>query len=95
MQGHEMATHSISHNNTEEYWSKGSKETWALEMGGGKDILEVHLPIQFRTVPVPSARRPGFYEDRAVDPHSFVQNSNDLMNVVKNQLVKNKKEFKK
>jgi hypothetical protein len=36
-----MATHSVSHNNSEEYWSKGTKETWALEMGGGKDILEV------------------------------------------------------
>ena len=28
-QGNEMASHSITHDNDEDYWTLGSKETWA------------------------------------------------------------------
>ena len=31
--------HSISHDNEEEFWSNGTVETWALEMGGQRDML--------------------------------------------------------
>eukprot|EP00088_Acartia_fossae_P031666 TRINITY_DN324_c0_g1_i1.p1 TRINITY_DN324_c0_g1~~TRINITY_DN324_c0_g1_i1.p1 ORF type:complete len:549 (-),score=134.67 TRINITY_DN324_c0_g1_i1:91-1737(-) len=38
--GHEIATHSITHNNDESYWTDGDKETWRKEMSGGRDIIE-------------------------------------------------------
>merc|ERR1719369_1303237 len=38
--GHEIATHSITHNNDEDYWTKGSKERWSNEMAGGREIIE-------------------------------------------------------
>eukprot|EP00088_Acartia_fossae_P059412 TRINITY_DN704_c0_g1_i1.p1 TRINITY_DN704_c0_g1~~TRINITY_DN704_c0_g1_i1.p1 ORF type:complete len:548 (-),score=92.20 TRINITY_DN704_c0_g1_i1:115-1758(-) len=38
--GHEMATHSISHDNDEDYWTLGSKEIWEQEMAGGRQIIE-------------------------------------------------------
>jgi len=45
--GMEMATHSITHDNDEDYWTEGSKETWAQEMAGGRTILEKfgRLPV--------------------------------------------------
>lgn len=39
-QGHEMASHSITHTNDEDYWTHGSKEQWIKEMGGVRDIIE-------------------------------------------------------
>ena len=36
--GHEIATHSITHNE-EEYWQNGTEQTWADEMGGMRDML--------------------------------------------------------
>jgi len=46
-QGHEIATHSITHDNDEDYWTDGSKETWSEEMAGGRTILEkfARLPV--------------------------------------------------
>nr|ALS04459.1 chitin deacetylase 1 [Acartia pacifica] len=38
--GNEMAGHSITHDNDEDYWREGSKETWAKEMAGSRAILE-------------------------------------------------------
>ena len=38
--GHEIATHSITHDNEEDYWTLGSKDKWSAEMAGGKQILE-------------------------------------------------------
>jgi len=45
--GNEMASHSITHDNDEDYWTLGSKETWAKEMSGGRTILEKfgRLPV--------------------------------------------------
>jgi len=45
--GNEMATHSITHDNDEDYWTFGSKETWTKEMSGGRSILEKfgRLPV--------------------------------------------------
>jgi len=36
--GHEIASHSVSHDNDESYWDEGSKENWAAEMGDARDI---------------------------------------------------------
>ena len=46
--GHEIATHSISHENQEGYWDKGSQDTWAAEMGGSRDIAATwaNIPAQ-------------------------------------------------
>jgi len=38
--GHEIATHSVTHDNDEDYWTDGSKETWAQEMREGRKIIE-------------------------------------------------------
>merc|ERR1712168_448150 len=38
--GHEIATHSVTHDNDEDYWTDGSKETWAQEMSEGRKIIE-------------------------------------------------------
>merc|ERR1712142_351242 len=37
--GHEMAAHSITHDNDESYWDNGTESTWAAEMGGVRDML--------------------------------------------------------
>jgi hypothetical protein len=39
-QGHEIASHSITHDNEEDYWTYGTKELWSQEMKGSKDIIE-------------------------------------------------------
>jgi hypothetical protein len=45
--GNEFASHSITHDNDEDYWTDGSKETWLKEMKGGRSILE-----KFGRIPV-------------------------------------------
>merc|ERR1712119_100734 len=37
--GHEMATHSITHDNEEKYWDNGTEDNWAAEMGGARDLM--------------------------------------------------------
>ena len=37
--GHEVAVHSITHDNDVNYWANATTETWAHEMGGMKDLL--------------------------------------------------------
>ena len=37
--GHEIATHSITHENDEDYWQQGGEDTWGEEMGGMKELL--------------------------------------------------------
>jgi len=37
--GHEMAVHSISHDNEEEYWDNGTVSSWSAEMGGARDMM--------------------------------------------------------
>ena len=46
--GHEIAAHSISHENDEDYWQTGTQETWAQEMGGMKEILSkwANIPVK-------------------------------------------------
>jgi len=39
--GHEIASHSISHNSNETYWDSGTEEEWSAEMGGARDIASV------------------------------------------------------
>jgi len=38
--GHEIAAHSITHNNDEEFWTKGTTDDWAKEMAGSRTIIE-------------------------------------------------------
>merc|ERR1711936_936213 len=37
--GHEMAAHSITHDNEESYWDNGTELNWSAEMGGLRDML--------------------------------------------------------
>jgi len=37
--GHEMAVHSITHDNEESYWDAGNESVWSAEMGGARDML--------------------------------------------------------
>ncbi|RXG53573.1 hypothetical protein Avbf_16881 [Armadillidium vulgare] len=39
-QGHEIAVHSISHNDSESFWTEASKEEWAREMAGNREIIK-------------------------------------------------------
>jgi len=45
--GMEIASHSITHDNNEDYWTNGSVDLWDAEMRGGRDILETfgRLPV--------------------------------------------------
>jgi len=45
--GLEIASHSITHDNNEDYWTNGSKDLWDAEMRGGRDIIETfgRLPV--------------------------------------------------
>jgi len=36
--GHEMASHSITHNNKESYWEEADEALWRSEIGGARDI---------------------------------------------------------
>ena len=45
--GREIAAHSITHNE-EEYWQNGTKQTWADEMGGMRDML-----LRWTNIPPP------------------------------------------
>merc|ERR1711887_412812 len=38
--GHEIAAHSITHNNSESFWSHASIDDWAKEMAGSRLIIE-------------------------------------------------------
>jgi len=40
--GHEIASHSITHDNDEDYWTKGTKDLWIQELAGGRDIIETY-----------------------------------------------------
>lgn len=37
--GHELAVHSITHEEDRGYWQNGTEDTWAAEMGDMKDML--------------------------------------------------------
>ncbi|KAB7498765.1 hypothetical protein Anas_06332 [Armadillidium nasatum] len=39
-QGHEIAVHSISHNDSESFWTEATKEEWAREMAGNREIIK-------------------------------------------------------
>lgn len=45
--GHEIASHSITHNNEEDYWTDGSKEQWIEEAAGSREIIETfgRIPV--------------------------------------------------
>lgn len=76
--GHEMAVHSISHENDEEYWDNGTETTWAAEMGGARDIL-----VKWGNVPVddiygsraPLLRLGGNRQFSALEKEGFVYDS--------------------
>ena len=38
--GHEIAAHSITHNDDEEFWSEASVDDWAKEMAGSRLIID-------------------------------------------------------
>ncbi|KAF7281270.1 chitin deacetylase-like protein serp [Rhynchophorus ferrugineus] len=48
--GHEIAVHSITHNDDENFWSNASVEDWAREMGGQRLITEKFANITDNSV---------------------------------------------
>jgi len=38
-QGHEIASHSMTHNNENDYWTDGDKDQWAQEFSDGRETL--------------------------------------------------------
>lgn len=43
--GHEIAAHSITHNNNESYWTSADKDLWTREMAGVRLIIEKYANI--------------------------------------------------
>lgn len=48
--GHEIAAHSITHNDDESFWTKGSVDSWAKEMAGSRLIIEKFANITDNSV---------------------------------------------
>jgi len=48
--GHEIAAHSITHNDDESFWSEAKVEDWAREMAGSRLIIEKFAPIKDNSV---------------------------------------------
>jgi len=76
--GHEMASHSITHNSEEKYWDNGTLENWAAEIGGGRDML-----VKWGNVPAeeiygsraPLLRLGGNRQFAALEQEGFVYDS--------------------
>jgi len=49
-QGHEIAAHSITHNDEEKFWSEATTDTWAKEMAGSRLIIEKYANITDNSV---------------------------------------------
>jgi len=76
--GHEIATHSISHDNEESYWDSGSQDNWAAEMGGGKDIAATWANIPLTEIigsRAPLLRLGGNRQFSALEEEGFVYDS--------------------
>ena len=48
--GHEIAAHSITHNDDESFWSEAGVNEWAKEMAGSRLIIEKFSPIKDNSV---------------------------------------------
>jgi hypothetical protein len=48
--GHEIAAHSITHNNNESFWSEASVDDWAKEMAGSRLIIDKFANITDNSV---------------------------------------------
>jgi len=48
--GHEIAAHSITHNDDEEFWSQASVDDWAKEMAGSRLIIDKFANISDNNV---------------------------------------------
>merc|ERR1712029_639480 len=48
--GHEIAAHSITHNDDEAFWSEAKVDDWAREMGGSRLIIEKFARIKDNSV---------------------------------------------
>jgi len=76
--GHEIATHSITHNNDEDYWTDGSVESWKQEMSGGRDIIEAFGGVPKGSVlgsRAPLLRLGGNNQFKALEESEFLYDS--------------------
>ena len=48
--GHEIAAHSVTHNDDPNYWTKGNADTWAREMSGVRLIIDKFANITDNSV---------------------------------------------
>ena len=48
--GHEIAAHSVTHNDDSNYWTKGTADTWAREMSGVRLIIDKFANITDNSV---------------------------------------------
>merc|ERR1719232_845145 len=76
--GHEIATHSITHNDNETFWSTASVDDWAKEMAGGRLITEKFANITDNSIVglrAPYLRDGGNYQFTMMEEQNFLYDS--------------------
>jgi len=76
--GHEIASHSITHNNNETFWSKASIDEWAREMAGSRLIIEKFANITDNSIVglrAPFLRVGGNYQFTMMEEQGFLYDS--------------------
>jgi len=76
--GHEIAVHSITHNDDEEFWSNGSIDDWAKEMAGSRIIIDKFANINDNSVVgvrAPYLRVGGNRQFQMMEEQSFLYDS--------------------
>jgi len=76
--GHEIASHSITHNEDESFWSDGSVKDWAKEMAGNRLITEKFAQIKDNSIVglrAPFLRVGGNNQFKMMEEQSFLYDS--------------------
>lgn len=76
--GHEIAAHSITHNEDEKFWSEARVEEWAKEMAGSRLIIEKFANISDRSVVglrAPFLRVGGNEQFKMMEEYAFLYDS--------------------
>jgi len=76
--GHEMAAHSITHDNEESYWDNGTELNWSAEMGGLRDMLSTWGNVPAEDIygsRAPLLRLGGNRQFSALEKEGFVYDS--------------------
>ncbi|XP_071519200.1 chitin deacetylase 1-like isoform X2 [Panulirus ornatus] len=76
--GHEIAVHSISHNDSESFWTNASEDEWAQEMAGARVIAETFANITDNSVigvRAPYLRVGGNNQFKMMEKNAFLYDS--------------------